>query len=53
MKKHVLIALMLSLSLSAQADNNGLCDKISAVKKNSQQVLERYSFTSLGLMTQA
>ena len=48
MKKHVLIALMLSLSLSAQADNNGLCDKISAVKKNSLQALERYSFTQFG-----
>ena len=47
MKKHI-IALMLSLSLSAQADENGLCDKISAVKKNSQQTLERYSFTQFG-----
>ena len=48
MKKHILIALMLSLSLSAQANNNGLCDKISTVKKNSLQALERYSFTQFG-----
>ena len=48
MKKHILIALMLSLSLSAQADNNGLCDKISAVKKNSQQQIERFTLTQFG-----
>lgn len=48
MKKHILIALMLNLSLSTQANEDGLCDKISAVKKNSQQALERYSFTQFG-----
>ena len=48
MKKPIFIALILSLSLSARADENGLCDTISAVKKNSQQALERYSFTQLG-----
>ena len=48
MKKHILIALMLSLSFSAQANKDGLCDKISTVKKNSQQALERYSFTQFG-----
>jgi hypothetical protein len=48
MKKHILIALMLSLSFSAQANNDGLCDKISTVKKNSLQALERYSFTQFG-----
>ncbi len=48
MKKHILIALMLSLSFSAQANKDGLCDKISTVKKNSRQALERYSFTQFG-----
>lgn len=48
MKKPIFIALMLSLSLSVKADENGLCAKISAVKKNSQQVLERFSFTQFG-----
>ena len=48
MKIHIFIALILSLSLSARADENGLCDKISAIKKNSQQALERYSFTQFG-----
>ena len=48
MKKPIFIGLLLSLSLNAQADGSGLCDKISAVKKNSQQVLERFSFTQFG-----
>ena len=48
MKKPVFIALILSLSLNARADVSGLCDTISAVKKNSQQGLERYSFTQFG-----
>ena len=48
MKIHIFVALMLILSLSARADENGLCDTISAVKKNSQQALERYSFTQFG-----
>lgn len=48
MKKTIFIALMLSLSLSAKADENGLCDKISAVKKNNQQQIERLTLTQFG-----
>lgn len=47
MKKPIFIILMLSLSLSAQADENGLCDKISAVKKSSQAI-ERFALTQFG-----
>jgi hypothetical protein len=36
------------LCLTAQADENGLCDKFEAVKKNGQQQLERFSFTQFG-----
>jgi hypothetical protein len=36
------------LCLSAQADENGLCDKIEAVKKNNQQQLERFTLTQFG-----
>ena len=39
---------MLSLHLSAQADDNGLCGKINAVKKNSQQQSERFTLTQFG-----
>ena len=45
MKKTLFIVLMLSMILSAEAEENGLCDKISAVKKNSLQQLERFTFT--------
>ena len=48
MKKHILIALLLSLSLNAEAAESGLCDKISAVKKNSQQQTERFTLTQFG-----
>ena len=48
MKKFIFTALMLSLSLSAQADEGGLCDKISAIKKNSQQQIERFTLTQFG-----
>ncbi len=48
MKKHIFTVILLILSLNAQTDENGLCDKISAVKKNSQQALERFSFTQFG-----
>ena len=48
MKKFIFTALMLSLSLSAQADEGGLCDKISAIKKNNQQQIERFALTQFG-----
>ena len=48
MKKPIFIALMLSLSLSAKANENGLCDKIGAVKKNNQQQIERLTLTQFG-----
>ena len=48
MKKPILIVLMLSLHLSANADEDGLCGKISAVKKNSQQQYERFTLTQFG-----
>jgi hypothetical protein len=36
------------LCLTAQADENGLCDKQEAIKKNSQQQLERFTLTQFG-----
>ena len=45
MKKHTFITLLLSLCLNAEAGESGLCDKISVVKKNSQQQIERFTFT--------
>ena len=48
MKKFIFTALMLSLSLSAHADESGVCDKISAIKKNSQQQIERFTLTQFG-----
>ena len=48
MKKHIIIAIIFSLSLSAKADDNGLCAKISAIKKNSQQQIERFTLTQFG-----
>ncbi len=47
MKKFIFTALI-SLSLSAQADEGGLCDKISAIKKNNQQQIERFALTQFG-----
>ena len=39
MKKHIFVALLFNLetalSLTAQADENDLCDKISTLKKNT------------------
>ncbi len=51
MKKLVLIAML--LSLSAQADDTGLCDKIEAIKKNSQQQLERFTLTQFSFENNA
>ena len=48
MKKPIYIALLLSLSLNTQADESGVCDKISAIKKNSQQQIERFTLTQFG-----
>ena len=45
MIKRFFAGLVFGLSLVAQADEAGLCDKIEAVKKNSQQQLERFSLT--------
>ena len=48
MIKWLFPAFLLSLSLLVPADENGLCDKLEVVKKNSQQQLERFTFTQLG-----
>lgn len=45
MVKRVYLVLVLSLGLAAQADEAGMCDKLDAIKKDSQQQLERYTFT--------
>ena len=45
-KQHiVLISFFISLCLTVQADENGLCDKLEVVKKSSQQQLERFTLT--------
>jgi hypothetical protein len=44
----VFIGFFTVLCLTAQADENGLCDKVEAVKKNKQQQLERFTLTQLG-----
>ena len=48
MIKWIFFALVFSFGLSAHADENGLCDKLEAVKKNSQQQLERFTLTQFG-----
>ena len=48
MIKWLFPAFLLSLSLLVPADENGLCDKLEVVKKNSQQQLERFTFTQFG-----
>lgn len=51
MIKHFFATLLFGLSLifsmisAAQANDAGLCDKLEAVKKNSQQQLERFTLT--------
>ena len=48
-KQHIVfIGFLISLSLNAQAADDGLCDKLEAVKANSQQQLERFTLTQLG-----
>jgi len=47
MIKTLFLLIFLGFSFSAQADL-GLCDKLEAVKKNSQQQLERFTFTQFG-----
>lgn len=48
MNRHLFAALVFGLSFAAQADEVGLCGKLEAVKKNSQQQLERFTFTQFG-----
>jgi hypothetical protein len=48
MIKWMYFALVLSLSLHAHADENGLCDKLEVVKKNGHQRLERFTLTQFG-----
>ena len=48
MIKCLFSAFLLSLGLLVQADESGLCDKLEVVKKNSQQELERFTFTQMG-----
>ena len=45
MIKYLFAVLVFGLSLAAEADETGLCDKLEAVKKNSQQQLERFTLT--------
>ncbi len=44
----VFIGFFIILCLTAQADENGLCDKLEVLKKNSQQQLERFTLTQFG-----
>ena len=50
MIKTLFSLLFLGASFLAQADE-GLCDKLDAVKKNSQQQLERFTLTQFGFDT--
>ena len=50
MNKTLFSLLFLGASFLAQADE-GLCDKLDAVKKNSQQQLERFTLTQFGFDT--
>ena len=45
MIKYLFAGLVFGLSLAAKAGDAGLCDKLEAVKKNSQQQLERFTLT--------
>ena len=48
MIKWIFFALVFGFGLSANTDESGLCDKLEAVKKNSQQQLERFTLTQFG-----
>ena len=48
MLKWIFFALIFGFGLSAHADESGLCDKLEAIKKNSQQQLERFTLTQFG-----